>query len=349
MSYSRISADPDLLEHYAVHGLEQDQELIARGRRLGQTLCAFQQTCTEPGFCITAGSLSNALKKYGEDNTLIDEHVRRVGQGFVLADGMQLGVQAGTTWWGNFKQWLASVNVQDFAKSALRFVPIIGAPAWLAWKVGELSWLKEREESVSPATGTALGQLVQEQNENPSSTSPSPEVSRPPQPAPEDAENIKTGVNGGESSRPPGHASPPEQSAPDVMRGIHRVKTKPKNPRTGDCVKFVADHRGVPHPVLTWQNGGVDDNWNYGSEPKIGAIMVEGYDSEIKIGRKINGTKWGHVSYVDWVEYNDAGKPIRFHVVEGGWEGGKHEQTFDWPIGNSSKRKPHRFIYDKKK
>ena len=93
----------------------------------------------------------------------------------------------------------------------------------------------------------------------------------------------------------------------------------------------------------------MDDAWNYGPEPKPGAIMVEGYDPDIGIGAEIGGTEWGHVSYVDWVEYNDAGEPIRFHVVEGGWDGGgRHEQTFDWPIGDSSRRHPHRFVYDKK-
>jgi hypothetical protein len=131
-----------------------------------------------------------------------------------------------------------------------------------------------------------------------------------------------------------------------------------ENADSSDCVAFVKGQPGwggsnVP-PNATrmdggWAGGERDEGWNYGDEPKPGAIMIEPKSDIPKIGATIDKVDWGHVSYVKSVEYDQNGTPIKFTVVEGRWgnPSGEHEQIFDWPITNST-RSPEVFVYGKK-
>jgi surface antigen len=109
---------------------------------------------------------------------------------------------------------------------------------------------------------------------------------------------------------------------------------------TNNCVTYVRYQRGeVGTPrgnPSTWIPSHPQDTvfrgYDVGRTPRPGALMVEGPNPRAGIGSA------GHVSFVDQVRSDGS-----FHIVEGNWAGGFHDQWFytDKP----SRRAPAVFIY----
>jgi hypothetical protein len=158
-----VSAVPKMLYRYADCSTQLDHDLIGTGERLTQTFGHFERHCKEPDFRVSATDSAQRLRRYGEQNLPIDERVRTIGQRFARADGMQAGIKSPTSWINTIKQRLSTFKVRDVVRKAIRFIPLIGPPAWLAMKTGELSWILKQDLFESPSTDTPLRRLMQKQ------------------------------------------------------------------------------------------------------------------------------------------------------------------------------------------
>jgi surface antigen len=133
-----------------------------------------------------------------------------------------------------------------------------------------------------------------------------------------------------------------------------------ENATTGfeKCVSYVRDQRkfnnmkmpsGMSNPEgfysgnYTGEGSFVDTDgktFEYGQEPRLGAIMVENPDQNPKIN-------YGHLSIINGVQKDGSGKVYSFTVAETSWgEEPVHNETFLWDEAKQRYVSPDGRVYD---
>jgi hypothetical protein len=81
------SAEPWLLIRYANTMTALDSTLVVQASQLRSVLEHFEARCREPAFRLTVAPVADQMAQHGRQTTVVDNHVRVVGQNFLMADG----------------------------------------------------------------------------------------------------------------------------------------------------------------------------------------------------------------------------------------------------------------------